>query len=41
MVQSDAFDEHNEVSGIFKAASQKTLLIRFDGPRKGMRIVLN
>jgi serine/threonine protein kinase len=38
--QSDAFDEHNEVSGMFKAGSQKTLLISFDGPRKGMRIVL-
>jgi hypothetical protein len=37
---SEAFDEHKEVSGVFNAGSQKTLLINFAGPRKDMRVAL-
>jgi serine/threonine protein kinase len=36
----NGYDEHKELSGVFASGSQKTLLISFDGPRKGMRVTL-
>ena len=38
--KSDAYDQRKELSGIFVSGGQKTLLIRFDGPHKAMRLTL-
>jgi serine/threonine protein kinase len=34
------YDQHKELSSVFVSGSQKTLLISFDGPQKGMRVAL-
>jgi serine/threonine protein kinase len=38
--QSDEYDQRKELSGTFAPGGQKTLLISFDGPHKGMRLAL-
>ena len=37
---ANSYDQRKDLSGTFASGSQKTLLISFDGPRKGMRVAL-